>query len=232
MLFCVNSGSWSSEAYFTKNSDAVLTGNQINTFYSVLGDSQLNYDALAYAYTGYTSLVSNEYILVDSIITIIDYTLPSTRERFFVIDVKNKEILYKTLVAHGRNSGSDTTLYFSNNPRSYQSSLGFFVTGNTYNGSKGYSLQLIGLEPGYNDRAKERSIVIHGADYVSYGFISHYGRLGRSLGCPAIPVQVSKEIIERIKGGTLLFAYFHDMQYLHHSEILNNTFFSHFNTSG
>jgi hypothetical protein len=156
-----------------------------------------------------------------TIITIIDYSKPSSKERFFVFDLVNKQILYKTLVAHGRNSGEEKAESFSNNPKSLKSCLGFFLTAETYNGKHGYSLSLDGLEPGINDNARARSIVIHGADYVSPGFIEKYGRLGRSWGCPALPVGVSKVIIDKISEGSCIFIYGNDPDYSKKSKILN-----------
>jgi hypothetical protein len=156
------------------------------------------------------------------IITIIDFSKPSTQERFFVIDLVNKKILYKTLVAHGKNSGENKAESFSNDSKSLKSCLGFFVTAETYNGKHGYSLSLDGLEPGINDNARMRSIVIHGADYVSSGFAQKYGRLGRSWGCPALPVSITKEIIDKISEGSCLFIYGDDPLYLKESKIVSN----------
>jgi len=155
------------------------------------------------------------------IITIIDFSKPSTRERLFVIDLENKHILYKSLVAHGQNSGANTASRFSNVPRSKKSCLGFFVTAETYSGKYGYSLKLDGLEPGINDNARYRGIVIHGADFVSYAIARETGLLGRSFGCPALPVNHAKEIIDKISKGSCLFIFGNDPKYLKTSKILN-----------
>lgn len=155
------------------------------------------------------------------IITIIDYSKPSTQERFFVIDLESKRILYKSLVAHGKYSGDNMAKKFSNTPESLKSCIGFFVTAETYNGRHGYSLRLDGLEPGYNDNARERAIVIHGASYVSAGIAREYGQLGKSWGCPALPSRISKEIIDLIAKGSCLFVYGKDPEYLKSSKILN-----------
>jgi hypothetical protein len=155
------------------------------------------------------------------IITIIDFSRPSTKERFFVIDLANKKILYRTLVAHGKNSGENTANSFSNDSQSLKSCLGFFLTSETYNGKHGYSLSLDGLEPGINDNARARSIVVHGADYVSSTFAEQHGRLGRSWGCPALPVISSKEIIDHISNGSCIFIYGNDPEYLKASKLLN-----------
>jgi hypothetical protein len=156
------------------------------------------------------------------IITIIDFSKASTRERFFVIDLENKRILYKSLVAHGLNTGANMATRFSNAPRSLKSCLGFFVTAETYAGKYGYSLKLDGLEPGINDNARLRGIVIHGADFVSQTIARDCGLLGRSFGCPALPVNRSKEIIDKISKGSCLFIYGNDPKYLKSSKILNN----------
>jgi hypothetical protein len=155
------------------------------------------------------------------IITIIDFSKPSTRERLFVIDLENKQILYKSLVAHGQNSGANIASRFSNAPRSRKSCLGFFITAETYSGKYGYSLKLDGLEPGINDNARPRGIVIHGADFVSYAIARDTGLLGRSYGCPALPVNNAKRIIDKISKGSCLFIYGNDLKYLKTSKILN-----------
>ena len=148
-----------------------------------------------------------ENIKKKNIITIIDYSKPSTEERFFVIDLENKKLLFICFVAHGRNSGDHFATSFSNKPNSLQSSLGFFLTAETYMGENGYSMRLDGLEKGINDNARGREIVIHGADYVSREFITRTGRLGRSWGCPALPLETSKEVIDKISNGSCLFIY-------------------------
>jgi hypothetical protein len=147
------------------------------------------------------------------IITIIDYSKPSTESRFFVIDLENKKLIYSCLVAHGKNSGENYAKVFSNQSESLKSSLGFFITAETYSGNNGFSLKLDGIEKSINDNARTREIVIHGADYVSKDFISRYGRLGRSWGCPALPVELAKEIIDRISDGSCLFIYGDDKYY-------------------
>jgi hypothetical protein len=151
--------------------------------------------------------------LKKNILTIVDYTRPSTEVRFFVIDIEHKKLLYKCLVAHGKNSGDNYAKSFSNDTESLKSSLGFFLTAETYSGSHGYALKLDGLEKNINDNARVREIVIHGADYVSDEFIKKYGILGRSWGCPALPAGISKEIIDKISGGSCLFIYSDDKYY-------------------
>jgi len=140
-----------------------------------------------------------------NILTIIDYSKPSTSKRFFVIDLENQKVLFQSYVAHGQNSGENYATEFSNQNESHKSSLGFYKTKNTYYGKHGYSLKLEGLEKGKNDLAEKRAIVIHGADYVSEEFIKENGRLGRSHGCPALPQELSKVIINELKDGSCLY---------------------------
>jgi hypothetical protein len=164
-------------------------------------------------------LQKNDVIRNKKIITIIDYSKPSTVNRFLVIDLEKRQILYKTLVAHGKNSGEINAVSFSNDPESLKSCLGFFVTAETYNGKNGYTLSLDGLEPGINDNARNRAIVIHGADYAGTAYLKKYGRLGRSWGCPALPGEISREIIDRIKNGSCVFIYGNDPVYMQRSKI-------------
>lgn len=135
--------------------------------------------------------------------------------------MRHKKLLFSSLVSHGKNSGGNYATSFSNENGSLKSSLGFFLTENTYQGKNGYSLVLNGLEKGINDRAKERAIVIHGAAYSNPSVIASSGRLGRSFGCPALPQAVSKPIINTIKGGSLLFIYANNQNYLAYSPILS-----------
>ena len=156
---------------------------------------------------GYSNLFRNKELKNRDIATIIDYSISSNRIRLFVLDLKSRQTVFESLVAHGRNSGNEYAKNFSNKRGSKQSSLGFFITLNTYSGKHGYSLRLKGLEKNINGNALLRDIVIHGADYVSADFIKKYGRLGRSWGCPALPLKSNQAIIDTIKDGTLLFIY-------------------------
>ena len=152
------------------------------------------------------------------ILTVIDYSKASSEERLWVFDLSNDKLLYETYVAHGRNSGDLYSTRFSNQGRSLASSLGTYVTADTYMGSNGYSLNLKGLEPGYNDNALSRRVVMHGAWYVSENFIKQYGQLGRSWGCPAVEQKLAQPIINTIKNGSVLFAYYPNESWLKHSQ--------------
>jgi hypothetical protein len=180
-------------------------------------ENKINYDVFHKAYEGYKKINHKKELL-----TVVDFTKPSTQERLFVLDMKQRKILFSTHVSHGRNSGGNYATSFSNKNGSYQSSLGFYLTEGTYNGKNGYSLILNGLEKGFNDKARERAIVIHGAAYANPSSAKANGRLGRSLGCPALPQSVSKEIINVIKGGSVLFIYANDKNYLSKSIYINN----------
>lgn len=146
-------------------------------------------------------------IIQNDILTLIDFSLSANSKRMWVIDMSTNTVLYHSLVAHGRNSGEEFATSFSNKSESYQSSLGFYLTGETYQGKHGLSLRLDGLERGINDKARERAVVIHGADYVSEKFIKQNKRLGRSQGCPALPVELNQQIIKTIKDKSCLFIY-------------------------
>ncbi len=153
----------------------------------------------------------------EDIVTIIDFSKPSTEKRLFILDLRNQQVLYQTFVAHGKNTGANMATKFSNNKGSNQSSLGLYRTGESYQGKHGYSLRLDGLEKGFNDHARSRAVVMHSANYVSEDFIKRHGRLGRSWGCPAVPVEISEEIIDLIKGGSCLYIYANDSNYIENS---------------
>ena len=154
------------------------------------------------------------------LLTVIDYSRPSTEPRLWVFDVASRRLVFHERVAHGRNSGDNLTTRFSNEPGSLQTSLGLFVTAGTYVGRNGYSLRLRGLEQGVNDRAEARAIVIHGAPYVSTETTRTLGRLGRSWGCPAVSLDVARGLIDTIKGGSAVFAYYPDSDWLDRSDFL------------
>jgi hypothetical protein len=155
-------------------------------------------------------------------LTVIDYSRPSTKPRLWVVDLTTGDVLFEELVAHGQGSGDNLATKFSDTPDSHQSSLGLFVTEETYTGKHGYSLRLAGLEDGVNSRARERAIVVHGAPYVSPGTVSTLGRLGRSWGCPALADAVARRVIDTIKDGSLIFSYYPDQEWLSGSKFLSS----------
>lgn len=172
-----------------------------------LEDKGLSHEAFEHAIDGFEKLEEEGALKNDSILTIIDFDQPSYKKRLYVLDIKHYKMLFNTWVAHGKNTGKELAEYFSNKDESNKSSLGFYVTEETYNGSNGYSLKLKGLERGTNSNALRRAIVMHGADYVSQSFINAQGYIGRSHGCPAVPVALNRPIIQTIKNGSCLFIY-------------------------
>jgi L,D-transpeptidase catalytic domain len=178
----------------------------------------LSHEAFEYAKKGLSKLLEEGKLLNDSIISIIDFSKPSNQKRLFILDLKNYKVLFNTLVAHGRNTGRELATSFSNQNESYKSSPGFYITRETYEGKNGYSLKLAGIERGINDNAFERGIVIHGADYVSNDLAKAQGYIGRSQGCPALPLQTNRPIINTIKNGTCLFIY--HPSYISRSQVL------------
>jgi len=188
--------------------------------YLLLDEPALNPDAFRVGMIGYFSLRSKGMVKNDSLLTIIDYTLPSSVHRFFVINLQINRVVYKSLVSHGRNSGELYASRFSNRKQSHQSALGFFLTAEPYRGGQGYSLLLNGVDTGYNDLSRARAIVVHGADYATGKYITRYGRLGRSFGCPALPPDINTPVINLIRDGSVLFSYFPDAGYLRNSVIL------------
>lgn len=219
--------------YFTPQKTDIISSNQhvvdsspidmktpTEILYDEIGlEGKLQFEAFEKAMIGYEKLDFNN----KDIITVIDFTLPSTEKRMHVIDMRNKKVLYNTIVSHGRNSGQKYATSFSNRHGSFQSSLGFYTTENTYMGGNGYSLVLNGLEKGINDQAKARAVVIHGADYCSQSVINATGRLGRSYGCPALPRELNKPIINTIKNGSMVFIYAEDPTYFATSQILKKS---------
>jgi hypothetical protein len=156
-----------------------------------------------------------------NVLTVIDYSLPSSEPRLFVFDLAESKLLFRELVAHGKNSGGERTTHVSNEPGSLATSIGLFVTADTYFGSNGYSLRLRGLEEGVNDKAWDRLIVMHGAHYVSRTAIKVLGRLGRSWGCPALRAEIAEKVINTVRGGTPVFAYYPDKQWLSSSKFVH-----------
>jgi hypothetical protein len=152
-------------------------------------------------------ILKEKGVIHKDILTLIDFSLSSNSKRLWVIDLATNTVLFQSLVAHGKNTGEEFASSFSNNNSSYKSSLGFYATGEIYQGKHGASLRLDGLERGYNDNARQRGVVMHGADYVSESFIRDHKRLGRSQGCPAVPVELTNEIIQLIKDKSCLYIY-------------------------
>ncbi|STX28322.1 Uncharacterised protein [Legionella beliardensis] len=177
---------------------------------------ELNKKVLRLALTAYEKASSRGNVK-KPVLTVIDYSLPSSKQRMWVFDLNKEKLLYNTYVAHGRNSGMNVPHHFSNRMSSKETSLGTYVTRNTYVGSKGLSLNLQGLEKGINDNAYTRRVVIHGAWYVEPDFIKKSGRAGRSWGCPSIAKTLAKPVINTIKDGSVVFAYYPDKYYLSHS---------------
>ncbi len=153
-------------------------------------------------------------------LTVIDYSKPSTEKRLWVYDLTTRALLYEELVAHGQGSGATVATQFSNENETHRTSIGLFRTSDTYVGKNGYSLRLDGLDKGFNDKARDRAIVMHGASYVSDAFIKATGRLGRSWGCPAVSADVARNMIDHVKGGGLVFAYYPDQNWLKTSKYL------------
>jgi hypothetical protein len=181
----------------------------------------LSGEAFTYAWKGYQRLLEKKLISRTDYLTICDFSQSSKQKRLYVIDVANNKLVINTYVAHGKNSGGEYATKFSNKMESLQSSLGFYITSDTYMGEHGLSLRIKGVDPGYNDKALERSIVIHGAAYVDAARAKAGIYMGRSWGCPAVPQKESNKIITTIKKGTCLFIFHPSRNYLLGSKILN-----------
>jgi len=189
--------------------------------YECVNDVDINVEAFNIALKGYYMLLSNSELENKKYLTIVDMSLSSNAERFYVIDMENLELVYRSLVAHGRNSGGEFAFNFSNKQNSFQTSLGFYKTGEVYVGKRGFSMKLDGLEHS-NNNARDRGVIIHGADYVSEKFIKENGRLGRSLGCPSLPSKSIIGVIEMLKEGSCLFVYYPQKKYLSKSKLINS----------
>ncbi len=173
---------------------------------------------------GYEYLLSQNKLLKQGLLTICDYSQSSSKKRLFVLDLIQRKILFNTYVAHGKNSGNDYATSFSNSDDSHKSSLGFMITAETYNGDNGYSMRLDGMENGFNDNVRTRSIVMHGSDYVNAERALNGTMMGRSFGCPAVPSSEVKNIINCIKEGSCFFNYYPDKYYTQASKIINANF--------
>ncbi len=197
--------------------DSTETTRYERLFHEMHLDSIVNYTAFEQAVEGYEKIQNKKR----PVLTLIDFSKPSTEKRLYVFDMEGKKLLYSSVVAHGKNSGGKYATSFSNKNGSLKSSLGFYLTGTTYQGRNGYSLILDGLEKGVNDQARSRAIVVHGADYANPE-VAKSGRLGRSFGCPALPRALTRPIIDAIKGGSVLFIYAEKQDYLAQSSILHS----------
>ena len=196
--------------------EATVLYNAIN-----LSAYGLSAEAFNYAWTGYQELLERNKIRRINYLTICDFSQSSGKKRLYIIDIENQRLVTNTYVAHGKNSGGEFATTFSNKPESLQSSLGFYITSSTYIGKHGLSLRINGVDPGYNDKALERTIVIHGAAYVDPARAKAGVFMGRSWGCPAMPEKESASIINTIKEGSCLFIYHPGKNYLLGSKILN-----------
>ena len=196
----------------------VLTSHAITNVSDLGGISK---DVFNLAWRAVQCGVSTGALQAPPTLTVIDYSRPSIEPRLWVFDLKTHRLLFRELVAHGRNTGENMATRFSDSADSHQSSLGLFVTADTYVGANGYSLRLDGLEPGFNGRARERAIVMHGAPYVDAKLATSQGRLGRSWGCPALREAVARDLIDTIQGGGVVFSYYPDTHWLETSRFLN-----------
>jgi hypothetical protein len=209
---------------YAGNFPASVNKFDVDLVYSTvnLAESGLAKEVFELALRGMQKLEATGKLTNPGILTIADYSQSSNNKRLYVIDLLNMKLLFNTYVAHGRNTGDEYARSFSNTEGSMKSSLGFYITEKPIIGSHtGYALIIKGIEKGFNDNALRREIIIHAADYATENFIRKNGRLGRSYGCPALPPDVNKPIIETIKGGTCLFIYNPDKQYLVQSTLLN-----------
>jgi len=186
-----------------------------------LKDMGLTKKAFEYAFKGYNYLLEHHRLSRTNILTICDFSQSSRNKRLYIVDLEQRTVLVNTYVAHGRNSGGEFARSFSNNPSSHKTSLGFYVTGETYSGEHGLSLKIRGVERGFNDKANGRNIVIHGSEYVGPDFLRMNPFSGRSYGCPAIPAEETETIIDAIKEGSCLFIYHPTKKYITRSKILN-----------
>lgn len=229
LLPLLNTGSKSGQLKFQSNFffDDSTSKNSFDAEMELIYDSLhlekrgLKKEAFNYAYTGYKKLEEEGKLNKEGLITICDFSQSSKRKRLYLINLNEYKLLLNTYVAHGKNSGGEYARKFSNRPESRQSSLGFYKTKTTYWGGHGLALTLSGLEPGFNDKAEKRKIVLHGSLYIGDNYKRWGKYMGRSFGCPAVPMKQSKIIINTIKDGSCLFIYHPSKNYLSGSKILN-----------
>jgi hypothetical protein len=195
-----------------------------NLFQSLEGQKEnLKFEVFNKALVGYYNLKNLDKLSDKNLLSVVDFSLPSNVKRLWIINISTGKVLYNSLVSHGKNTGTTMAKNFSNLPETHKSSIGFYVTGDTYYGKHDLSLRLEGMDPSFNNNAFARAIVMHGAKYVSEDWIKKYGMLGRSHGCPAIPESISKEVINLLSGGTCLFIYYPNSNYEKKSSLLNKT---------
>lgn len=229
MIVCLMTTSVSKQVRAGEGVSTVLSEaglkNHITYIYSHIDFSNvecLPFEVFDKAYRGYLNLMNEGKLSGDKqVLTVCDMSKSSVEKRMWIIDLDKKKVLLNTLVAHGQGSGKEYASSFSNQNNTHKTSLGFYVTGDTYNGEHGTSLHLYGMDAGFNNAAYERGIVVHGADYVSSKFIENENCLGRSWGCPAVPSNLSNTVINTIKEGTCLFIYYPEKKYLANSLWLN-----------
>ncbi len=204
------------------NQPAINFETLSDSFYNAIFSkgNVLNRNVFNYALKGYMFLLKQGFVMKKDTLTVIDYSLSANIKRLWVLDLKNQAVIFHELVAHGRNSGTEYAKAFSNTSNSFKSSLGFFLTGDIYDGKHETSIKLFGIEHKFNSNAFERGIVIHGAKYVSESFICENQRLGRSQGCPAVSEKVISDMSKVISNGTCLFAYYPNKTYLKSSKVL------------
>lgn len=207
-----------------KSAEVKMVINEAVIIYATMSLEKAGLDekAFEYAWRGYHNLLKKKLIRKKSVLSICDFSQSSCSKRMYVIDVRHRRLLYRTYVAHGQNSGNEYATSFSNEPDSYKSSLGFYITKRTYYGRNGLSLRIDGVDTGYNDKAGKRNIVLHGSSYATDKYMTSNGTLGTSLGCPAIPSTVSPRIIRAVKNGSCLFIYHPTTTYLENSMVINN----------
>lgn len=195
----------------------IIDESQYMFFYDAFGlRDKLNYRVFKMALKGFSKIEKKK----TDYLVIVDYSQPSNNKRFFVLNMGTFNLEDYTYVAHGKNSGAEMAVSFSNKLNSYKSSVGFYLTGKTYNGRYGYSLKLYGLEEGYNSNAYKRGVVIHGAEASEPEYLKKFGFLGRTEGCPAVPKSLNKQIIEKIREGSVLFIFGNDNKYIRDSKLI------------
>ena len=211
---------------FTEKNASAVTSEVDSTpdLYSEIDfgrSAKIDANVFSYALKGFENLKKEGLVSPNTrYLSVVDYSLSSNKKRLWIFDMTSKKVAFHSLVAHGKNTGDEFAKNFSNTEGSLQTSLGFFITENTYFGENGYSLKLRGMDSGFNDAAMSRAIVMHGADYVSENFAAQHKRIGRSWGCPAVPRELADDIINSIKGKNVLFAYYRDSEYLSQSKWL------------